>query len=65
MSGAGTTDAYANVIIGQIFLGNLAQLRFEGRREEQIVVIRILICIYCQVSHIQLPTRKLSYLHRT
>lgn len=65
MGGASTTDADADVIIGEILLGNLAQLWFEGGREEQIMVIGIFVGVCHVLIGMHHPGVELPYLHRT
>jgi hypothetical protein len=45
VSGTGTTNANADVIVGQILLGNPSQFGLEGCGEEQVVVIGVFIGI--------------------
>jgi hypothetical protein len=50
VSGASAANANANVIVGEILLRNVAQLRFESCREEEVMVVTVLICVCIQQS---------------
>ena len=57
MGGPGTTNADADVVVGEVLLGELAYVLVEGRREQEIAMITILIGITSRhdLAHLFLP----------
>jgi hypothetical protein len=45
MRGTGTTDADADMIVGEISLGQLAHVLVEGRREQEVTVVAVFVGI--------------------